>query len=184
MRTFVGIDFSQEVKDEIQELQRRLRGYAQKGRWKHPDNFHLTLRFLGEISTPQKNQIDESLQRLCQGESPFNLKLKGLGVFTDKESIRVLWLGLAGDVQELESLHKKIGQSLKPLGFTLERRRFNPHITLGQDILFETGFEEIKAGIGELELSSTHVERIHLFKSEQIQYKRIYTKVSDYPLLG
>lgn len=184
MRAFVGIDFSQEVKDEIYELQQKLRGSAQKGRWKHRDNFHLTLKFLDDISALQRNQIDEALQRLCQGERPFTLNLKGVGVFTGKESIRVLWLGLAGEVQELESIHKKMDQALSPLGFAPERRRFSPHITLGQDILFEAGFEEIKAGIGNLEFSSTHVERIHLFKSEQVQHKRIYTVVSDYPLLG
>lgn len=184
MRTFVGIDFSIEVKDEIYEFQQKLRSYAQKGRWKHRDNFHLTLKFLDEITLSQKEKIDESLQGLCQKERPFSLGLKGLGVFTGKESIRVLWLGLTGDVQELVSHQKKIDQALTPLGFRPEKRRFSPHITLGQDILFEAGFEEINAGIAGLKFSQTQVEEIALFKSEQVQYKRIYTKISGYPLLG
>ncbi|AFM00209.1 2'-5' RNA ligase [Desulfitobacterium dehalogenans ATCC 51507] len=182
MRAFVGIDFTEEIKDEIYGFQQKLKGYAQRGRWKHRDNFHLTLKFLDEISPAQKTDIDEALLRLCQRESPFNLELKGLGVFTGKESIRVLWLGLAGDIQEMESLHQKVSQALVLLGFPPERRRFSPHITLGQDIVFEGGFEEINAKVEGFEFSPTHVERIHLFKSEQIQFKRIYTKISEYPL--
>lgn len=184
MRAFIGIDFSGEIKDEIYELQQKLRGYAQKGRWKHPDNFHLTLKFLDEITLSQKEMIDESLQRLCQKERPFSLGLKGLGVFTGKESLRVLWLGLTGELQELMSLQHKMDQALTPLGFKPEKRRYTPHITLGQDIVFEAGFEEIKAGIEGLEFGRTQVEEIALFKSEQVQNKRVYTHISGYPLLG
>lgn len=182
IRAFVGIDFTEEVKDEIHELQQKLKGYASKGRWKGRDNFHLTLKFLAQISFAQKAQIDESLQSLSRKEKPFNLELKGLGVFGGKDSYRVLWLGLAGDMQDLRSLHKKVDQVLTPLGFPPERRPFSPHITLGQDIVFADRFEEIQAEVGGFEFTPTHVERIHLFKSEQVQFKRIYTKLADYSL--
>ncbi|SHN75582.1 RNA 2',3'-cyclic phosphodiesterase [Desulfitobacterium chlororespirans] len=182
IRAFVGIDFAEKVKDQIHELQQKLKGYARKGRWKGRDNFHLTLKFLAQISFAQKVQIDESLQSLCRKERPLNLELKGLGVFGGKEPYRVLWLGLAGDIQDLGALHKKVDQALAPLGFPPEKRPFNPHITLGQDIVLARGFEEIQAEVGGFEFTPIHAERIHLFKSEQVRFKRIYTTIADYPL--
>lgn len=63
MRAFIGIDFAPAVKQQIYELRQRLRKYALKGRWKHSDNFHLTLKFLDEIIATQTAQIDEALQQ-------------------------------------------------------------------------------------------------------------------------
>jgi len=48
--------------------------------------------------------------------------------------------------------------------------------------VLEGVFEEIKRRAESFKFSSNHVERIQLFKSEQIQFKRIYTKISEYPL--
>ena len=53
MRTFIGIDFEDAIKNNILELQNKLRKYVVKGRWKHSDNFHLTLKFLDEIDSEQ-----------------------------------------------------------------------------------------------------------------------------------
>ncbi|MGI6606696.1 MAG: RNA 2',3'-cyclic phosphodiesterase [Peptococcia bacterium] len=97
MRAFIGIDFAPEVKKEIFNLQQRLRKYALRGRWKHSDNFHLTLKFLDEISLTQQAQINEAMQKVCLGQKPFKLAVTSLGVFNGKEAIRVLWLGLTGD---------------------------------------------------------------------------------------
>lgn len=182
IRAFVGIDFTGEVKDEIQEFQEKLMSYTRKGRWKGRDNFHLTLKFLDQISFAQKAEMDGALQSLCRRERPFKLEMKGLGVFGGQESYRVLWLGLAGDIQDLGSLHKKMDQVLVPLGFPSAKRPFSPHVTLGQDIVFARSFEEIQAEVGGLEFTPTHVKRIHLFKSEQVQFKRVYTAIADYAL--
>jgi len=183
VRAFIGIDFSQEVKNEIAELQGRLRKYAPKGRWKHRDNFHLTLKFLDEITPTQKLQIDDVIQKLCIKRKPFKLGLKGLGTFKGKDSIRVLWLGLSGDVQNLKSIHQEIDNALASLGFPPEKRRFNPHVTIGQDIIFECDFDEIRDAIGDIDFGVTKVDSLFLFKSEQIGNKRIYSKVSEYGFL-
>ena len=75
MRAFIGIDFSQGLKKEIGELQKELRKYALKGRWKYIDNFHLTLKFLGEINFEQKKEIDDALRKICQNKKTFKLAL-------------------------------------------------------------------------------------------------------------
>ncbi|NLY43051.1 MAG: RNA 2',3'-cyclic phosphodiesterase [Clostridiaceae bacterium] len=180
MRTFIGIDFSRELKNKIYELQQELKKHAIKGRWKHIDNFHLTLKFLDEITLAQKAQIDEAMKKLCIDRSPFNLEINKLGIFNGKDSIRVLWLGVAGDIQQLQALQKEIDNALVPIGFEPEKRNYKPHVTIGQDIIFDCSFEQIRNMTEDIGFGTNRVNEIFLFKSEQVQYKRIYTKISRY----
>lgn len=182
IRAFVGIDFDRALKEGIYELQQRLKQYAVKGRWKHIDNFHLTLKFLGEISLTQKAQIDDVVRSVCIGRAPFHLEISEMGIFNGKDSIRVLWLGLGGDIQELHSLQKEIDRALVPIDFSPEKRRFRPHITIGQDIVFERDFDQIPDTIGKPGFKLIKVDRLFLFKSEQVRNKRIYSKVTEYDL--
>ena len=177
MRAFIGIDFDRDHKNKINELQQRLKKYAVRGRWKHTDNFHLTLKFLDDINMSQRMQIDNALKEICSTIKPFKLNIKDVGVFDGKDSIRVLWLGLGGDTEELVSLYKRIDELLTPIGFIPEKRPYRPHITIGQDIVFECGFQQIRDSIGNLNFEPVVVNSLHLFKSEQIANKRVYTKV-------
>lgn len=182
MRAFIGVDFDKEQKNKINELQQRLRRYAVRGRWKHIDNFHLTLKFLDDISSSQQMQIDNVMKEICSTVKPFNLELKDIGVFKGRDSIRVLWMGLGGDIEELSTLHKRVDELLIPVGFIPEKRSYKPHITIGQDLVFDCDFQQIRDSIGKLDFSPVIVNSLHLFKSEQIANKRVYTKVSDYNL--
>ena len=182
IRAFIGIDFPDEIKNNILKLQQSLRRYALKGRWKYVDNFHLTLKFLDKINISQKEKLDEAMKTMVRSMEPFSLWISGLGIFESRNSIRVLWVGLSGEILKLKTLQKNIDSLLKPIGFQPEKRSYTPHITIGQDILLEQDFNEIKAKIGKPKFSPIIVENLYLFKSEQIQNKRVYTKVSEYTL--
>lgn len=180
MRAFIGIDFEEEMKNEIYEIQQKLKKYAKKGRWKYIDNYHITLKFLDEISLTQKKSIDDVMGRICSDKKPFDLSASKLGIFKGKSSIRVLWLGLTGDIQKLQLLYKEIDKAFTPIGFFPEKRKFRPHITIGQDIIFKYDFNQIRDSIGEINLDLIRVKSLYLIKSEQIKNKRIYSKVTEY----
>jgi 2'-5' RNA ligase len=184
IRAFIGIDFDDGCKKYIFDLQQRLRKYAEKGRWKHSSNFHLTLKFLDEISLEQKELIDARLNEICRNQKAFSLNIEEAGVFKGREMIRVLWLGLGGEISTLRQLAASIDKSVSGLGFPMERRPFTPHITIGQDIIFQCPFDAVRDSIGKISYGPIEVKTVHLFKSEQIQGKRIYTKISDHPLGG
>jgi 2'-5' RNA ligase len=181
IRAFIAVDFDDRLKKDIFRLQQEFRRLAVKGRWKHIDNFHLTLKFLDEISETQKLQIDAAMRKLCAARKPFRLETAEPGIFEGGDCARVLWLGLAGDMEELKSLRGEIEKALAPLGFPPEKRGFSPHITIGQDIVFDGGFGKAAEIAGK---AARHgiigVDRLILFKSEQIGNKRIYTRVSEY----
>lgn len=182
IRAFIGIDFSRELKNEIYKRQQIMKSYAHRGRWKYIDNFHLTLKFLGETTSAQREQINEIMKSICANEKPFCLQIKGVGTFPGRDSVRVLWLGLAGDIAPLQSLHQKIDTALAPIGFQPEKRSYRPHITIGQNIVFKRSTAQILEQMKDLQLGRVEVSSLFLFKSEQINNKRVYTKVQEYPL--
>ena len=180
IRAFIGVEFDDDTKKAIAELQNQLKPYASQGRWKFVDNLHLTLNFLAEVSPEQQEKIDELLRNICLSHQPFQLSLTDPGIFAGQHSVRVLWLGLAGDTKALQALQREIEKALVPVGFSAEKRGFSPHITLGQDLVLKTGFDQVKAKVSPVLVRPFWVDRLFLFKSEQIQNRRIYTKVSEY----
>ncbi len=182
MRAFIGIDFDERAKQKILDLQKAYREPARKGRWKHRDNFHITLKFLPEVTVEQKSMIDHIMTEICSSFTPFELSLTEPGTFGGRDSIRVLWLGVSGNTIRLHSLQNEIELALLSMGFPRESRKYNPHITIGQDIIFEESFEKVSKYVGHFEFEPIRVKDLYLFKSEQIQNKRIYTKISRYEL--
>lgn len=184
MRAFLGIEFKPEIKQELLDWQQNYRKESLSGRWKHSDNFHLTLKFFADLTPGQKELVDQEIGEVCTSLSPFSLRCSDTGIFKGRESIRVLWAGLAGDVSALQHLFQSTEKALAGLGFPMEQRKFQPHITLGQDIKLTGSFEQIRSNIGPNQSSPIYVDRLFLFKSEQIGPKRVYTKVSEYRFAG
>ena len=183
MRSFIAIDFDRELKTKIAGLQSDLRKYALSGRWKYADNFHLTLKFLGEIKTESISGINKKLAEVCNSFTVFNLRFSNLGYFPGQESIRVLWIGLEGDTDKLISLKEAIDIKLTDEGFSPEKRNFTPHVTIAQDVVLSNGLENIKHLFNLNELPEISVKSVYLFKSEQKNSKRIYTPISEYGLI-
>lgn len=182
MRSFIGINFSSETKEDLSKIQRQIRDHAIKGRFKHVDNFHITLKFLGEIENQQSEEIAKKLEKIAGKQKSFELKLQGIGQFKGRENIRTLYIGLGGDIDALKRLNEDIEVAMEILGFKKEGRPYTPHITISQDLMLDIPFEELKRQIN---MSSTHTiyaNKIELIKSEQIQNKRIYTPICVYEL--
>ncbi|MDF2533133.1 MAG: 2-5 ligase, partial [Clostridia bacterium] len=88
MRSFVGINFSSEVKEDLGRIQKQIRSNAVKGRFKHVDNFHITLKFLGEIEQQQSVEIAKKLEEIAKKHRGFELRLQEIGRFKGRENIR------------------------------------------------------------------------------------------------
>ncbi|HHV29899.1 RNA 2',3'-cyclic phosphodiesterase [Acetivibrio mesophilus] len=183
MRSFVAVDFNMELKKEILKLQSQLKGMAFAGRWKYIDNFHLTLKFLGEIEKSRVENIKKGLEEVCSGIQRFCLNIDGLDFFPGNNCLRVLWLRLGGDLQQLHKLQSEIDIMLESLGFEREKRRYIPHVTIAQDVKFNTDFENIKGLVESDRFAKIEVRSVNLFKSEQISNKRVYTPITEHNLI-
>jgi len=131
-RLFVALELPDSVREAIAAVQQQLR---ERGlgrlRWVRPQGIHLTLKFLGNVATGRLLDLSRALQGATAGQGALSLSTAGAGIF-DERRPRVLWLGLAGDLDRLKSLQARVDEALLPLGFHLEGRPFAPHLTLAR----------------------------------------------------
>lgn len=193
MRSFIGIDFSTEVKNSILDIQNIIKKYAPKARWKYVDNFHLTLKFLDEIDDGTADLIDRELSKIIECQQSFKLRISEIGAFKGgrpvketlkpiegQEYLRVLWLSFSEDIDKLKELQKNIESSLQAIGIEKEERTYTPHLTIAQDVLLETNLNTLKKDINLNDIEGIIVDRMYLYKSEQIGKNRVYTKTREY----
>jgi len=129
VRAFIAIAVPESVLKSCQDIMAQLRGLNLQGRFAKTQSIHLTLQFLGNIEEDQIVGIAQVLKQAGREIAPFDLEVRGLGVFPQLSNPRVVWIGVE-PVDGLMKLQSKIQQGLEPLGFPKENRDFHPHLTL------------------------------------------------------
>jgi 2'-5' RNA ligase len=124
-RLFVALAMPEEIALELDALCSGLPGV----RWTDADDFHLTLRFIGEVDHSTFYEIGEVLAGISL--PPFDLVLKGVGTFPPRGAPHTLWAGVA-DIEGLAPLKRRIDRTLREVGLDGEKRNFVPHVTLGR----------------------------------------------------
>lgn len=125
MRLFVALALPVDLTDRLARMCSGLPGAA----WVRPENFHLTLRFIGEVDGLQAADIDAALSNLSG--PPFELVLTGLGQFGEGRKTRAVWVGVQAS-PELSALQSRIERALNSNGLEPESRKFHPHVTLAR----------------------------------------------------
>lgn len=181
MRLFIGIEFPEEIINELMKIQNQISHEAKRGRFVAKENLHLTLQFLGEVSESNEEKIEQVLRKSAQSQCAFSLGLNDVGGFGNGHPFRVIWVGLHGDIQNLNCLQKEISNSLAALGFPKETRPYQPHITLGRDVEFfeDTPFEKYKETIVKVPFS---VKQFSLIESKVENGKRNYCSLAQFAL--
>ena len=101
-------------------------------RWTKPEQFHLTLRFLGDVSSDRVAALKESVHTVCSGESALRLCAQGVGFFPNTRSPRVVWAGVNDGEGRLADLQKKIESAVQLFTKEPGTERFAGHMTLGR----------------------------------------------------
>ncbi|HET8524081.1 MAG TPA: RNA 2',3'-cyclic phosphodiesterase [Thermomicrobiales bacterium] len=131
-RLFIALPLPAETKTQIAEIIDKLSGDNWPVRWVSPETGHLTLHFLGDTHPDRAELLRLALAEPVARHSSFTLQTGGLGIFPNVQRPRVLWLGLDGQLQKLQSLHQDIGEVLRRFDFPVEAGKLHPHITLGR----------------------------------------------------
>jgi len=124
IRLFTALEIPTTTAGRLQSLQSGL----QSARWIEPESFHITLRFIGEVSEDTASEVDEALSSVQA--DPFEVELCGLGQFGNKRP-RAVWAGLI-DTPSLLALQAHLETVLKKIGLTPESRKYMPHVTLAR----------------------------------------------------
>ena len=134
LRLFVAIQVPDAVKAQIANVQDCLRQHLPRNsaKWTRPEQFHLTLQFLGNVPAALAPQLPASLRSACQAIPPLELRASGIGFFPSCKSPRVVWVGVQDNRDQLPLLHTAVQEGTS--GFIEEKseERFTGHITLGR----------------------------------------------------
>ncbi|MGM0497893.1 MAG: RNA 2',3'-cyclic phosphodiesterase, partial [Bacteroidota bacterium] len=103
----------------------------EKIKWVDPQNFHLTLFFIGDTDSEQIANVTKELSNLADDFSSTQIKLEGLGVFKNINKPRVLWAGIS-EFQGLKDIKLALDKQMLQLGFNPDAREFKPHLTLAR----------------------------------------------------
>ena len=190
LRLFVAAGLPDETRGALGQVQAGLRdAIGDAVRWVAPDSVHLTLKFLGDVPPDQVQPIADALEQVAHGALPFELELRGAGVFPNERAPSVVWVGLAGDLDALHSLQRGVEEALEALRHPAERRAFNAHLTLGRarDGLPVTTRDALLAALREArppEAATFTVRRVSLIHSTLTPQGPIYRTLDESDLGG
>ena len=171
LRAFIAIEIPQEIKKAIAAETACLQtDNGRAVRWVTPENIHLTLKFLGEISPHNVELLSQSMQAECSQQPQFEITVTGMGCFPNAHRPRVIWIGLNAP-QELNKLQHKIEATTARLGYAAEEKAFSPHLTLGR-VREQASVDELKRLHAVLDtmsvgaLGTFTAQAVYLFKSD------------------
>ncbi|MDX6751394.1 RNA 2',3'-cyclic phosphodiesterase [Geminicoccaceae bacterium 1502E] len=124
-RLFIALDLPEETTAELDRLCVGLPG----ARWTDPGDFHLTLRFIGEVDHATFCEVGEALASVSL--RPFEMRLKGLGEFPPRGPMHTLWAGIEAP-DALMQLKRRLDRVCDEAGVAREKRKFVPHVTLAR----------------------------------------------------
>ncbi len=137
-RTFIALKLNEALQRFLGEIISQISQELPDLRWVDPHGIHLTLAFLGELRDEQLVEVIHAAEEAAQKASPFEYRLKGLGIFGSPRHPRVIWMGVedlpSGKVQgsPLQQVHHVLSRELELRGFEAEKRPFSPHLTLAR----------------------------------------------------
>lgn len=132
LRAFVAVPIPNGVAVFLQQAQTRLQSPGMNIRWVASKNIHLTLKFLGDIDSSRISEVADQMDAVAGSIHAFSLKAKGVGVFPNLRNARVVWVGLAGDLDRLKVIQATLESGLESAGFGKASLNFRAHLTIGR----------------------------------------------------
>ena len=166
IRSFVSIDLEDErILSGIESIMSSLSALGGDLKPVERENIHLTLKFLGNVSSAKLEETKSALGQVTF--PPFSVEIKGAGAFPSLSRMNVIWVGIGGGLSQVELIYEHIEKLLHQLGISRETRPFSPHITVAR-VKSGRKRDEIAAFLGHLNdesFGTFNVEGIRLKQS-------------------
>jgi 2'-5' RNA ligase len=177
IRLFVGVGFPEDIRLRLAALCAGVPG----AKWVESDNFHLSLRFIGEVDEGVADDIHDALAGVRSRR--LEISLVGVGHFATSGVVRTLWIGVERN-PELMALQARIESAVVRAGLAPEQRRFLPHVTLAR---LKEGQQNGRisaflAAHGLFRAGPIPVEHFTLYSSFLRNSGPIYRAEAEYPL--
>jgi 2'-5' RNA ligase len=190
LRLFVALAIPEPVKDELEKAQGELRRLLPQGtvRWTRREQFHLTLRFLGNVEAQSLATLSQALNLAARVFAPLQLQARQVGFFPNARFPRVLWVGVRDPQDQLPALQQAVQSAT--LAFTTEEpeQRFSAHVTLARmkqlKRLEAATLSQAAAAMNERLFGKWTADSIDLMRSQLSPQQAIHSAVTTVPLAG
>lgn len=132
MRLFFAVPLSGKVREITGERIESFPITEPPWKWIPPGNYHLTLKFLGEVGDELLPSLGGAAVKAASAAKPFTITFGGFGGFPSLSRPRVIFYRMEEGTEELAKLAGNLEQELEGLGFARERRPFRAHLTLAR----------------------------------------------------
>ena len=181
IRTFIALELPPSLISLLAKVQKDLQSMGLRAKWVRPENIHLTLKFLGNISPAEIDKISRAMVDAVGKMEPFTLVAEGIGVFPGKKRPRVIWVGLKGQVQLLFALQRLLEDNLAALGYKKETRPFKGHLTLGRfkQSVNPNTIRRVLQEFGDLTIEEFTARRVIVYKSDLKPTGAVYSQLQQ-----
>jgi 2'-5' RNA ligase len=188
LRAFVAVEIPAELQDTIAKctisLQKELPNPVV--RWIPPRKLHLTIKFLGNITSDTLEQLAEGLVVEVASHEAFSMALAGLGSFPNSIQARVIWIGIKAP-PNLSGLQREVESISAGLGFPQTASSFSPHLTIGRvgKNISPVDMQKIHSTLGKVTigiLGKIKVNNIYIYKSVLQPSGPVYNRLYTFPL--
>lgn len=178
------------MKLSIESAQTELREVLpdKAARWTRREQFHLTLRFLGNVETSRADELVSVSQEVCRHFAPLDLTARGMGFFPDARFPRVLWVGVKDPAGQLKNVWQAIQTVTQPFTQEAPEVRFVGHITVAR--LNRLRRPEVENLADAVEKLQNHVfgqwtaNQLQLMRSELSPQGARHTLLAELPFVG
>jgi RNA 2',3'-cyclic 3'-phosphodiesterase len=189
-RLFVAVTVPDEIKRGIEQTQAALRRALPREavRWTKREQFHLTLKFLGNVEAQRVGALTEALRAAGRGFAPLDLRAEGIGCFPNLRAPRVVWVGVRDQREQLPELQRAIESATQPFTAEQSPERFTGHVTLGriQGLRHAEAeaFGRQVAGLATRAFGNWRAASIELIRSQLSSAGASYATLAEIPLAG
>jgi 2'-5' RNA ligase len=133
-RLFIALRVPDAIKDRLERAQAQLRGAvpAKAARWTRREQFHLTLKFLGNVAVERIDELTAAARVACGSNPPLRLAAQAIGFFPHARQPRVVWVGVRDREDRLEPIWKTIQSAAQPFTKEPPEPKFTGHVTVAR----------------------------------------------------
>ena len=170
-RLFVAIDLPELTRQLVAGLDPHIRGV----RWVDPAQMHLTLSFFGDVPDEIDLALREKLSAIEFGA--FFLPIVGVGTFSAKGALKIIWIGVGKAHPHLFQIHKRVQEAALAAGLEPELKPWNPHITIARcrDVSAQSLRKFLQSN-AECDAGMVRVDDFHLYSSKLTPSGPIHTR--------
>jgi 2'-5' RNA ligase len=189
MRTFVALPVPPAGGPHrfLEACQRVLKNGRPDVKWVSPEHFHVTLRFLGEVTEEQLPAVEEAVRQAAASVAPFAVRLSGWGAFPNANRPQTFWAAVGEGAEPMRALERVLTDSLEAAGIAPDKKPFHPHVTLGR-MRTPAGTPALKDSLSREppsgEETTFTARHITLFESRLTPSGPIYSALLEAPFSG